>query len=680
MDFLQSLFFKIFYMSITASYIILAILLIRIMIRRAPKKFSYLLWSVVGFRLVCPVSFSSIFSIFNLNLQLRKTMGNNGETINYISNQMDMMEVPKTITGAASQNEVINSDLLTVPTVNVNPIEMLIYGATLVWIAGIAILLIYSTISYIKLKKRISTAVILKENIYECDNIPTPFVLGVIRPKIYIPFHLCENEISYILMHEQYHIKRMDHIIKPFSFLILSIYWFNPLVWISYYCMNKDMEMSCDEKVLNDIGISVKGDYSQSLLSFAVNRRFPDSNPLAFGEINVKERIKNILDFKKPRLWVSLIIGSVCMLVVVACAANPYEPDKSARTVVSNENPDYINQLYAYRNPYIGNVSANGKILNILGVSERLGNFTIEMETSEKPYILRLNFQEEVTDIDTFDIEMSGYATLLLALIDNADEIQWSYPYTRDESMTRYTVYWNQQNLQVMGIDDIKSYGKSADKIRELMEFIDKELSTISYENKILQQDKYELENLRNLYQLDQKYASYPKVAARVISKETNNWYNTFLIDKGTEDGLAVDMNVLAGNGLVGIITEAGKNYSRVRSIIDDSSNVSGMFLKTSDTCIVTGSLKLIDSGLIQVSHISKDADVKDGYEIVTSNISDKYLQGILIGYISDITVDANNMTKSGYLTPAVNFNRLDTVLIITELKENTEELKEMMK
>lgn len=225
-------------------------------------------------------------------------------------------------------------------------------------------------------------------------------------------------------------------------------------------------------------------------------------------------------------------------------------------------------------------------------------------------------------------------------------------------------------------IDDLKNIQSLQSENNNLKE----EISTISYENKILQQDKYELENLRNLYKLDQKYASYPKVAARVISKETNNWYNTFLIDKGTEDGLAVDMNVLAGNGLVGIITETGKNYSRVRSIIDDSSNVSGMFLKTSDTCIVTGNLKLIDSGLIQVSHISKDADIKDGFEIVTSNISDKYLQGILIGYISDITVDSNNMTKSGYLTPAVNFDRLDTVLIITELKENTEELKEMMK
>lgn len=205
-------------------------------------------------------------------------------------------------------------------------------------------------------------------------------------------------------------------------------------------------------------------------------------------------------------------------------------------------------------------------------------------------------------------------------------------------------------------------------------------LDTVSYENKILQQDKYELESLRKLYKLDEKYASYPKVAARVISNDTSNWYNTFLIDKGTEDGLSVDMNVLAGNGLVGIIVETGKNYSRVRSIIDDSSNVSGMFLKTSDTCFVTGNLKMIDSGTIEVTDISKEAEIKDGYEIVTSNISDKYLQGILIGYISNITVDASNMTKSGYLTPVVDFDRLDTVLIITELKKNTAELNEMLK
>lgn len=197
-----------------------------------------------------------------------------------------------------------------------------------------------------------------------------------------------------------------------------------------------------------------------------------------------------------------------------------------------------------------------------------------------------------------------------------------------------------------------------------------KQVDTLSYENKILLQDKYELDRFRELYKLDKKYADYPKVGARVISADPNSWYNTFKIDKGSEDGIAVNMNVIAGNGLVGIIEEVGKNWARVRSIIDDSSNVSGSFLKTSDTCIVYGDLELYNKGVIGVKLISKDAKIEDGYEVVTSAKSDKYLQGILIGYVKDIKVSPDNMTKTAYLTPAVDFDRLEDVLIITELKE----------
>jgi rod shape-determining protein MreC len=196
------------------------------------------------------------------------------------------------------------------------------------------------------------------------------------------------------------------------------------------------------------------------------------------------------------------------------------------------------------------------------------------------------------------------------------------------------------------------------------------QVNILSYENKLLLQDKYELDELRELYELDQKYLDYPKVAARVISKDPGNWYNVFTIDKGSKDGFKEGMNVLAGNGLAGIITEVYYNYSKVRSIIDDKSNVSGMFLKTSDTCIVEGDLELMDEGKIRVGLISKDAEIEEGYEVVTSHISDKYLQGILIGYVSDIKLDPSNMTRTAYLTPVVDFERLEEVLVITELKE----------
>lgn len=201
------------------------------------------------------------------------------------------------------------------------------------------------------------------------------------------------------------------------------------------------------------------------------------------------------------------------------------------------------------------------------------------------------------------------------------------------------------------------------------------QLDSISYENRILQQEKYELSELRKLFELDEKYASYPKVAARVIDKDPGNWYNIFKIDKGSDDGLKVDMNVLAGDGsgggLVGIITEVGHNWARVRAIVDDSSNVGAMILKTNENCMVSGNLKLKDEGLLEFSDLEKsDSKVTTGNEVVTSYLSDKYHEGILIGYIKELKKDNTFDTRCGYITPAVNFDQIETVLVITELKE----------
>lgn len=218
---------------------------------------------------------------------------------------------------------------------------------------------------------------------------------------------------------------------------------------------------------------------------------------------------------------------------------------------------------------------------------------------------------------------------------------------------------------------------ESLNDLTEENKTLKKQIDTLSYENKLLLQDKYELDRLRDLFELDKKYAEYPKVAARVIGAEPNNWFTTFTIDKGSNDGIAVDMNVMSGNGLVGIVDEVGLNWAKVKTIIDDNSNVSGMFIKTSDTCIVEGDLELMESGMIRVEEINKEAKIEEGYEVVTSHISDKYLQGILIGYIKNITTDSNKMTKSGNLVPVVNFEKLEEVLIITELKEKLEKIEE---
>ncbi len=218
--------------------------------------------------------------------------------------------------------------------------------------------------------------------------------------------------------------------------------------------------------------------------------------------------------------------------------------------------------------------------------------------------------------------------------------------------------------------DDLKKINELTQENEELKERID----DLTIRINDLQRDKYELAELRSLFLLDEQYSDYNKVGARVVGKETGNWFSSFVIDKGSNDGIAPDMNVMSGSGLVGIVTSVGPNWANVRSIIDDDSNLSGMVMSTSDTLIVTGDLELMGDGYIRFSQlIDEDDVVVKGDQVVTSAISDKYLPGISVGYITEIEKDSNNLTKSGYITPAVDFKRLNTVLVVTDLKKNME-------
>lgn len=199
---------------------------------------------------------------------------------------------------------------------------------------------------------------------------------------------------------------------------------------------------------------------------------------------------------------------------------------------------------------------------------------------------------------------------------------------------------------------------------------LEQRVAELTEENTRLAQNQEELARLQELYQLDQSYSEYDKVAAQVISKDPGNWYDTFVINKGSADGIEKDMNVIAGGGLVGLVAEVETNCATVRSIIDDSSSVSGMIASTSDTCIVSGDLRLMDEGKLAFSQMSTENAVAVGEQIVTSNISDKYLRGILIGYVSEVTEDSNHLTNTGYITPAVDFKHIQEVLVIKELKQ----------
>ena len=257
-------------------------------------------------------------------------------------------------------------------------------------------------------------------------------------------------------------------------------------------------------------------------------------------------------------------------------------------------------------------------------------------------------------------IGLSVFCALMMLLSSFSDRAAGPF-----KVLANITVIPLQQGINHIGgwLGDMKDNFATLQQLQE-------QVDALATENNYLLEESYEYERLQELYQLDQNYAEYEKTAAHVIGKDSGNWFNTFTIDKGSVDGIAVDMNVLAGSGLVGIVTEVGPTWAKVRSIIDDSTNVSGMVLSTSDTCIVSGDLSLMSSGQISFDQMeNNDNVVAVGDQIVTSYISDKYLQGILIGSISEINVDSNNLTRSGYITPAVDFRNIQEVLVITTTK-----------
>ena len=239
-------------------------------------------------------------------------------------------------------------------------------------------------------------------------------------------------------------------------------------------------------------------------------------------------------------------------------------------------------------------------------------------------------------------------------------------------AIANYTIVPMQKGINTIGMwmNDLTQNFETLQEVRAENKALQEKVNELTVQNNLLQQEKYELERLRELYALDQTYSDYKKVGAHITANDSGNWFSSFVIDKGEKDGITVDMNVMAGTGLVGIVTEVGPNWARVRAIIDDTSKVSATLLSTSDNCIVTGDLKLMQDGKIRFEQLpNNDTVIEVGAQVVTSHISSKYLPGILIGYVSEIEVDSNNLTRSGYITPAVDFQHLQEVLVITSTK-----------
>lgn len=312
------IFLKLLNLSITASWLILAVLCIRLLFRKIPKWITCLLWGVVAIRLIFPFSIESAFSLQLSAEPIRTSTMVEGELIPYVPFvDSNIGVVENTV------NPLLAEAFAYQETESVAPLQVFIGIAGSVWLSGMVVLLIFALVSMIKLRLRVREAVRYKENIYICDAVKSPFILGIIKPRIYLSSAFNEEEMDYIIAHERAHLKRKDHLWKPFGYLLLCIYWFNPLCWIAYIMLCKDIELACDEKVIKDMSFGDKKEYSRVLLSCATQRRLVSVCPLAFGEVGVKERVKTVLNYKKPTFWITIAAIVVCAIVAICFLTNP---------------------------------------------------------------------------------------------------------------------------------------------------------------------------------------------------------------------------------------------------------------------------------------------------------------------------------------------------------------------
>ena len=332
---MSELFLKIVNMSISASWVVIAVLTLRFCLKKAPKWVNVLLWGIVAVRMVFPFSIESVLSLIP-----------SAETI---SPSIMMEQSPSVQTGVPALNHVINpvisGSFTPAPGASANPLQIWIPVLAGIWLFGIAALFLYSAVSYWRLRRKVCEAVILRGNIYQSEKVGSPFVLGIIRPKIYLPYHMDSREMDHVIAHEQTHIRRKDHWWKPLGFLLLTIHWFNPLMWLSYVLLCRDIELACDEKVIGKMGNAQRADYTQALVACSVDRRLIAACPLAFGEIGVKERVKSVMNYKKPAFWIVLASVIVCAVIAVCFLTNPigFQFDVSANTIVSANHFDMRN-------------------------------------------------------------------------------------------------------------------------------------------------------------------------------------------------------------------------------------------------------------------------------------------------------------------------------------------------
>lgn len=500
---LSRLFWQVLNMSITAGWCIAAILILRVLFRKMPRKYLYALWLVAAFRLICPVSVSTDVSVFNLEHLPGNVLMEEVQQMNLLPDVHNMMsEAGRTdeenhTSDSQQKEETTVSAGYSFPKIPLRGmlyreerIQFLLGAGPYIWAAGILLFALYFVVSTWRLQRKVRMAVLVQEPesscpVYECDSQISPFAAGIFFPRIYLPCYLKGRQRQMVLLHEQYHIARRDHLVKLLSFSLLAVYWFHPLVWAAWFSMCKDMEMSCDEKVLEQLGEEYRKEYGMTLLACAVDGHPDNWMPLAFGEQDVESRIKHVLNFRKPVVWVGIGFVVVFAAVMLLLGTNGTHTGESGQGAAGREEAEAADGpaaeektgaglLYEARNLYIGNAPADGNLSRTIGSVLKDSAFakyayTMELQTSEEPYEYCYILSDVLPEQPSF-WEMAASATLMLALTDNMGAAKWKYRVMLDGEETSVFCLWDLKDAaEWCQVDDVKAYAESPEKVQELL-------------------------------------------------------------------------------------------------------------------------------------------------------------------------------------------------------------------
>lgn len=461
---MTDIFLRIVELSWQAGVLALAVMLARLALRRAPKWAVCLLWVLVAVRLVLPVSLQSPVSLQAAQSPVTAVL----------------YELPQTQEAAQKTDEVLSggsaepvtplpsTEIVTAQPVPAPKPVMTVSLLAAIWLAGVVMMLTYMLVSYLGIYRRVCTAVRLEDNVYRCGSWGTPFVLGLLRPRIYVPEGMDDAALPQVLAHERCHIRRGDHLVKPLAFLLLALHWFNPVLWAAYVLLGRDMENACDERALRGVDGAGRAAYSRALVACAVRQRPAAVCPLAFGEVAVQERVKNAMNGKKPAIWAAVLLAIAAAIIAVCFLTSP---DRQEEPVPSGAWD--AETLYDLRTPYVGDPSAVGRILNAVGL-DKMGadsdwSFTMQLSTEQEPYGLTLLYTYDSESFlgygPTWAQRMRAGGYLTMALIDNAEWVAWQENGTETGRVTNDGAY------------DIAAARQSVDGLRQLIEQLEADIA-----------------------------------------------------------------------------------------------------------------------------------------------------------------------------------------------------------